>query len=131
MKNTLYDLNDLFQATRRYYMKTFPYAGSGVSAEIMNLELKRNSSTMHIAVADQFGNTTFEGAKIAQRTDSVYAQPFGVTLEDYLSDKTCRKDVMDDLKELKGWMIKEEFLSVEKVGLLATGKLLKVNKLTP
>ncbi|MEN4586926.1 hypothetical protein [Pantoea agglomerans] len=130
MKNTLYDIDDLYQATRRYFMNSFPYPGESVSGAIMNLELQRNSSKARIISSNQFGNTTFENPEPIQKTESIYGESYGFTLEEYLSNDASRRYVMEDLKELKKWMIKEEFLYAEKGGLLATEKLLRTKKLT-
>ncbi|WP_187484938.1 hypothetical protein [Pantoea agglomerans] len=130
MKNTLYDFNGLYLLVRRYYLKCFPHIADSAPEAILNLQLKCHDSSALVVSTGQLGNTLLENQEPIQKHNPPYVENHGYVLEAYLSDEASRGDILEDIKALNEWMIKEGFIHADDEGSIATSRLLDVRSLT-
>jgi len=129
MKNTFYDIDDLYQVVRRFYLKSFPYSAQPNAIGVMNNELKRVESSAKIRYVDDL-NTSFENLSPAIKTESVFDHNPAVYLEEYLEEKQRREALFEDIRALRTWLVKAGYLYVDGRNHIATEALIRTYSLT-
>lgn len=129
MKNTFYDIDDLFQVVRRYYVGSFPYSAQPNAIGVMNNELKRLESSAKIRHVDDL-NTSFENVSPAVNPDSIFAHNPAVKLEEYLEAKQNRNVLLEDIRVLRTWLVKAGYLYADGRNHIATEELIRTYNLT-
>lgn len=129
MKNTLYDIDELFQVVRRYYVESFPYSAQPNAIGVMNQELKRAESSAKIRYVDDL-NTSFENLSPAVKPESIIAHNPAVYLEEYLEEKQRREMLFEDIRALRTWLVKAGYLYADGRNHIATEELLRTYNLT-
>lgn len=129
MKNMFYDIDDLFQVVRRYYVESFPYSAQPNGISVMNNELNRVKSSAKIRYVDDL-KTSFENLTPAVRPESDFSHNPAVYLEEYLEQEQGRKVLLEDIQALQKWLVKAGYLYADGRNHMATEALLRTYKLT-
>jgi len=129
MKNTAYDIDNVYKIIRRYYVKRFPYDTQPNSANVINDELNRLSSSARIVTGSVTNTVTFENPNPAEAATDYGYNPASI-LEEYLSDQSSLTDLMEDIREMRDWLAKAGYLYRHGGGHTATEALLRTKDLT-